>query len=729
LLADRYQVVQYPLILDTVPDEPPIPLAQVPASAEPYLLLSRFTVAVPRPFTQVMAPDGQTPLLLLEDIPLQQESPSSVAPQLLPTLLDCWSQAPALQQIAWLRQLAKFWQPALDQHVAVSVLDWQNIRVDGEDVRLLQLDMQQSVPQLTDLGALWQPLAAIAQPTVQDFLGQLTESLTLGQGTSEGLVDVLSEALEQLSQAQPLQVQVATRSDQGPARQRNEDACYPASGFAAQATVQASTVDQAAAPLVVVCDGIGGHEGGDIASQLAIAEVTQRLGTITATPNLSNRYIVGALKEAIRSANQAIANRNDADYREDRHRMGTTLVMALVYGARLYIAHLGDSRAYRIRTGTCRQITLDDDVAAREMRLGLGLYQDMLQSPGSGALVQALGVGASDHLRPTVTLYPITTDSLFLLCSDGLSDNDLVPQLWQSELRPALIGDCDVATTSQRLIELANTHNGHDNVTVALFRLQPQAVEAMPTLPTSMVDRLLTPPQSPTAPPLPVNSPPTAVAPSHATSPLPSAAQSPRMWPLVITGVLLAGLVGVWGAFGWQWLARRSPSLETPAANTSGEILSPSAAPPTGTAANPQGLTVGRYLQVRALPDPSAAATLLDIEAPPFPEPAAAIDVPERLLAVDSIVQVQSRQQTPDDQKWVRLQVCSLSPDQTEVPAIADESVAASSPTANSADSNRDRRLPIAQPGDDGWLLEADVPLYTTPLSSESSLPVDACRQ
>jgi hypothetical protein len=87
-------------------------------------------------------------------------------------------------------------------------------------------------------------------------------------------------------------------------------------------------------------------------------------------------------------------------------------------------------------------------------------------------LVQALGINASSLLHPMIQRFPLDEDSVFLLCSDGLSDNNLVDQYWHLELLPILTGEVDLATANQRLIDLANQKNGHDNVTVVLVHYQ-----------------------------------------------------------------------------------------------------------------------------------------------------------------------------------------------------------------------------------------------------------------
>ena len=137
VLAGRYQVIDFPLVQDQQPQSPPPPLASVPPLAVPYLALSPFSVNIPRPFTQVLHPDGQSALLLLEEIPLQAAAPPPQAPTLLPTLTQSWPGATALHQLAWLRQIAKLWQPCVNQQLAHILLDWQHLRVEGENLRLL----------------------------------------------------------------------------------------------------------------------------------------------------------------------------------------------------------------------------------------------------------------------------------------------------------------------------------------------------------------------------------------------------------------------------------------------------------------------------------------------------------------------------------------------------------------------------------------------------------------
>jgi protein phosphatase len=148
------------------------------------------------------------------------------------------------------------------------------------------------------------------------------------------------------------------------------------------------------------------------------------------------------------------------------------MVMSLIYGHEAYIAHIGDSRVYRITRTGCHQMTLDDDLATREVRLSGVLYREALGMNGSGSLFQALGMNSSTALHPNIRRMIIDEECIFLLCSDGVSDRDRVEQYWQTEILPVLEGKVDLATACQRTINMANTRNGHDNATVALVHCQ-----------------------------------------------------------------------------------------------------------------------------------------------------------------------------------------------------------------------------------------------------------------
>jgi serine/threonine protein phosphatase PrpC len=712
-INERYQVVQPQLWLDLHPSRSPIPLEQVPAIALPYLSLSPWVRAMPRPFTHVSTPQGDC--LLLEDIPVQVPLNPTQAVTLLPSLAEAWGQASALHQLAWLWQVAQLWEPCQGEGVAASLLRTDLVRVDGGDVRLLALENHADRPKLEALGLQWRGWVKTAQPPLQPYLDALTEALSAGQLSPAALLASLTQALEQLTAGVSAQVKWVAYSDQGPTRQRNEDACYPASGDRRSRTMSSDTLSpQQPAPLVVVCDGIGGHQGGDVASKLAIEVVTEQLTPILQTPHQSHEVLVQALEQAVLTANQRLSEANDQSQRQARDRMGTTLVIAAVYGARFYLAHLGDSRAYQIRSQSCRQITLDDDVAVRESRLGYALYRDALLNPGSGSLVQALGMGDSQYLRPTVQMQVIAEESLWLICSDGLSDHDLVLRLWTPEILPALTGQAKVDAVAQQLIQLANTHNGHDNVTVGLLRATPRDRPPLPTLPATLAQPEASQPAQSTAPKRPPSSP----GPAPSPSPTATATRSWRPIPMLLAAFLIAALGGGGAALIWRGLSLPEPTPSTAEAPSPGTALSPAATPPTpANGVGVSDLSVGEAFQVQQLPPsalPESGRLTLVPEIPVTPAPAA-VGMPQQTLPIGSIVQVVTRQKTPDNQLWVQLKVCSLpstegraeSPSSSEVPSPVDAPE-------------------VAPVGYQGWILEAEVRSTVRQLASSPSSGTDA---
>jgi protein phosphatase len=241
---------------------------------------------------------------------------------------------------------------------------------------------------------------------------------------------------------------------------------------------------QAVGSLAIVCDGIGGHQGGNVASNLAIETIYHQVQQLTTVSydHIEPSILLADLDHAVAIANDKISQRNDSENRQARQRMGTTVVMALPIAHEMYITHVGDSRAYWITRHGCYQVTLDDDVASREVRLGYAIYREAVQQGGAGSLVQALGMSPSDSLHPTSQRFILDEDAIFLLTSDGLSDFDRVEDYWETEILPILHGQDDIVQVADKLVELANTRNGHDNVTLALLHHQVQYCEPELTL-------------------------------------------------------------------------------------------------------------------------------------------------------------------------------------------------------------------------------------------------------
>ncbi|MFB2771411.1 protein phosphatase 2C domain-containing protein [Pelatocladus sp. BLCC-F211] len=473
ILATRYLVIDKYILLDTQPGYlPQTPDPEKLQSIRPYLRLIPYRLHVPQVYGVISLSDssqGQD-ILLLEKPPLKIiDSTASLDVQLCSELTTAWRDATSMRQLNWLWQIAQLWQPLASEGVASSLLSPELLRVEGSLVRLLELHYEEdSVPSLSQLGEFWQQLVNTAKPAIAEFLKDICHSLLTEKiYAAEQLVRVVDKGLSTLGSSQSPAITIATVSDTGPSRQRNEDACYPPSGSIISKPPNSSA-------LAIVCDGIGGHEGGNVASNLAIETIQQQVHELTKVPydHLDPNSLLEDLQQAAAAANDKISQRNDSESRQGRQRMGTTLVMALPVAHEMYIAHVGDSRAYWITRHGCYQVTLDDDVASREVRLGYAIYRDAIQQGASGSLVQALGMSPSTSLHPSAERFILDDDCIFLLCSDGLSDFDRVEQYWETEILPLIQGKTDVANVVERLLEIANTQNGHDNVTIALVHYQ-----------------------------------------------------------------------------------------------------------------------------------------------------------------------------------------------------------------------------------------------------------------
>lgn len=480
LIADRYLFQSNGIVVNTRPDQFPDIPAEISDEIAPYLRLFPYRLHLPVVYGFV--PPAKTKrgkeIWLLEQGPI-----NPLLATLQPRLIDLWQNAPPMRQLNWLWQIARLWYPFKCQAVASSLLNPELLRVEGSLVRLVQLQSDSQKFKLSDLGQLWQQWIPTAHPKIQRFLTQLTQQMIAQElRTSSQLIDQLDQALEICGRSLTRRVEIVAGTDTGPTRPQNEDACYPNTPTVVKVPPNADS-------LAIVCDGIGGQEGGEVASQLAIDVLRQHLQSVPfSAPNQDTQSRVSKLKRATNLANDAICQRNDRENRHGRERMGTTLVMALTHAHEIYISHVGDSRAYWISPTGCYQVTLDDDVASREVRLGYALYRDAVQPRSAGALIQALGITNSATLYPTIQRFLLDEEGIFLLCSDGLSDQDQVEKYWRTEILPILNLKVDLSTVRDRLIEIGNTQNGHDNVTVALLHVQvSSSLESLPEIQVPLV--------------------------------------------------------------------------------------------------------------------------------------------------------------------------------------------------------------------------------------------------
>jgi protein phosphatase len=553
LLNSRYLLVGNRTLLDTKPALPPDKVDKIAEDVSKYLRLLTYKMHVPQVYGRLNVNRSgrrSNQLWLLENAPIHSSvMAANMNGELMPDIETGWKSAGSMRQLNWLWQIARLWTPLLEEGCASSLLDPNLLRVDQGIVRLLELSTDNTPPQLTDLGFLWQKWLKSARIGAAQPMEKACQGLISGEiKRSEQLVAMLDQALAVGSQRQFLECDYLTLSHTGPSRDQNEDACYPASGGELQYRTGYDLT------LAIVCDGVGGHQGGEVASNLAIETIRNRLENVLTKPeNRNPEATISQVATSVCVANDQISLRNDSESRQERQRMGTTMALTIIQGHEAYVANIGDSRVYRITRSGCQQVTLDDDLATREVRLGYALYRDAVASPGSGSLFQALGMTSSTSLHPTVHRITVDEECIFLLCSDGLSDYHRVEQFWQQDILPVLEGKIDLATSANRLITTANTRNGHDNVTVGLIHCrvkQPREMASAPTIESTSNKNLnLTP-----------NSTLLLSGPNNPTGP--EEKKKSPVGPMIVAGLITTLAIG--GGVAWKFsTAKPSPQPTT----------------------------------------------------------------------------------------------------------------------------------------------------------------------
>jgi protein phosphatase len=223
--------------------------------------------------------------------------------------------------------------------------------------------------------------------------------------------------------------------------------------------------------LFVVCDGMGGHNAGEVASRLAVEVIHKHLHEAQAG---ANPPMVGAydhrlsaranrLASAIRLANQAI--HDTAQTKPGQAGMGTTVVAGLVSDQTLSVAHVGDSRLYLVRGDDIRQVTGDHSLVAEQVRRGLLTEEEAEQSSQRNVVTRALGVEAS--VEVDLEEVPLAIGDVVLLCSDGLTQG-----VKASQIKEVVQREPDPQAASERLVQMANEAGGMDNTTVILVALR-----------------------------------------------------------------------------------------------------------------------------------------------------------------------------------------------------------------------------------------------------------------
>jgi serine/threonine protein phosphatase PrpC len=202
-------------------------------------------------------------------------------------------------------------------------------------------------------------------------------------------------------------------------------------------------------PLFVVADGMGGAQAGEVASGMAV-------------DSLADASAPDELERAIEQANARIHARAKDD--SSLAGMGTTLTAAWVDDGTVTLAHVGDSRAYRMRAGELVQLTEDHSLVGGLVRLGKITPAEAEHHPQRSVILRAVGVEPA--VEVDVTEHDLEDGDVYLLCSDGLSG-----MVRDEVIRETLAIDGSLEQAADLLVGLANASGGHDNITAVLFRI------------------------------------------------------------------------------------------------------------------------------------------------------------------------------------------------------------------------------------------------------------------
>ncbi|MDD2741411.1 MAG: Stp1/IreP family PP2C-type Ser/Thr phosphatase [Rhodocyclaceae bacterium] len=249
-------------------------------------------------------------------------------------------------------------------------------------------------------------------------------------------------------------LEVVTCTDPGMLRSHNEDAVF----------------GEADLGLVILADGMGGYNAGEVASGMATTLLATNFSQLIPLSEPSQPALYGGFQahriivDQITDANSAIFNA--AQSQPQYAGMGTTLVLGWFYDNRLTVAHIGDSRLYRLRDDRFEQLTKDHSLLQEQLDSGMISAEDARYSQNKNLVTRALGV--ESEVEPEINDFEVLPGDLFLLCSDGL--NDMVDHEEIGMTLQALGSNLGLA--ADQLVQMANDNGGRDNISVILVKVK-----------------------------------------------------------------------------------------------------------------------------------------------------------------------------------------------------------------------------------------------------------------
>ena len=241
-------------------------------------------------------------------------------------------------------------------------------------------------------------------------------------------------------------IKAYAKSDVGKVREINEDAFYIS-----------NSLDEV--QLYMLADGMGGYNGGEIASKLAIQSAKNYIENNFKEIEKDKDSIIQLIGSSIEYANMVVYEK--AKENKELSGMGTTLEICLIYNNRAFIGHVGDSRIYRVRKQFIRKLTQDHSYVQKLVKEGTITKEQAEHHPQKNMLMKALGCNA--FVEPDVMVKGFLKDDIIIMCSDGLSN--LVDQETIYEMASK-----NIEQGTKDLVQLAKDRGGYDNITVVIIK-------------------------------------------------------------------------------------------------------------------------------------------------------------------------------------------------------------------------------------------------------------------
>lgn len=241
-------------------------------------------------------------------------------------------------------------------------------------------------------------------------------------------------------------IKAYAKSDKGKVREMNQDYFYIS-----------NSLDQV--QIYILADGMGGYNGGEIASNLAVQTAKSYIENNFKETDKDRDSIIQLLGSSMEYANMVVYEKSKEN--PELQGMGTTLEICLIYNNKAFIGHIGDSRIYRIRKSFIRKLTQDHSYVQKLVKEGTITKEEAAHHPQKNMLMKALGCNA--FIEPDVMVRGFLKDDILIMCSDGLTNMVDQETIYKKASE-------NIEQAPKELIEIANNHGGYDNITVVVIK-------------------------------------------------------------------------------------------------------------------------------------------------------------------------------------------------------------------------------------------------------------------